>query len=135
MMQKRKKKPVINPTIPAMSKQVSVSRLKTTDDLDREIRLVKLRLKAHELDMKDRWKRLPEESIKATLGAVIPLFLRQKVASNTWSLVKGIAGLFLKSNAGTVGGGLKDLLLGNAKKWGILAGVQGLFNLIKNRKQ
>jgi hypothetical protein len=119
-----------------MINQVSMSQINNSNDLEREIKLVKLRLKSHELDLKDRWKRLPEESIKATLGAVIPLFLRRKVASNTWSLIKGVAGLFFnKSKVETSGGGWKDLLLGNAKKWGVLAAAQGIFNAIKNRKQ
>lgn len=120
-----------------MINQVPPSRIRTATDLEREIKLVKLRIKAHEMDMKNRWKRLPEESIKATLGAVIPFFLKRKVAATTWSVLKGAAGLFFNSQApaAAAGKGLKDLLLGNAKKWGLLAGVQGLFNMIKNRKK
>ncbi|RXK81206.1 hypothetical protein [Filimonas effusa] len=120
-----------------MINQPPPSRIRTLNELEREIKLVKLRLKVHEADMKDRWKRLPEESIKATLGAVIPFFLRQKVASNTWSFIKVISNMFFSSSktATVAGGGWKDILLGNAKKWGILAGVQGVLKMIKNRKK
>lgn len=121
-----------------MINQIPPSRIRNLNELEREIKLVKFRLKAHEADLQDRWKRLPEESIKATLGAVIPFFLRQKVASNTWSFIKVISNLLFSSSktaAVTAGSGWKDILLGNAKKWGILAGVQGVLKMIKNRKK
>lgn len=120
-----------------MINPVSPSVIRNSKDLEREIKLVKLRIKAHELDMKDRWKRLPEESIKATLGAIIPFFLRQKVASGTWALIKALSGMFLsgKEQPASTAGGIKDILLGSAKKWGVLAGVQGIIRLITKRNE
>lgn len=119
-----------------MNKKHHLGNIQNLEDLQKEIRKVNGRIKQHELELKSRWERLPQESIKATLGAVIPLFLRNKVAGGTWTFLKAAVSMFIGSKtkvADPLPGNWKSFLLGNAKQLGIYAVLKGALNLVKKR--
>lgn len=126
---------VQTPQAHVMSKKYNLGHINNLEDLHQEIRQVKVRIRQRETDFKDRWKRLPEESIKATLGSIIPFFLRNKVAGTTWTLIK--SALSLVKGAKTKSeepGDWKSFLLGNVKQLGIIAALKGVVRLV-NRKR
>ena len=70
----------------------------TLSGLQAEIKLVKKRVRTREIDLEERFQRLPEESLKATVGAVLPTFINNKIASGTWQLLRSVARLFFGKN-------------------------------------
>lgn len=105
-----------------------ISRLHTYENLEAEIRRTKKRIQATEEDLHDRWKRLPLETIKATAGAVVPVFLSNGVATVTWKLLKqGIGLLTHKKSKEPEGKGS----IGSSKKPGIFTVLKLLYGVIK----
>ncbi len=92
----------------------------TLNDLQAEIKLVKKRVRTREIDLEERFQRLPEESLKATMGAVLPAFINNKIAGGTWQLLRGVAGLFFgQDKANDKQSSWKDVFLSPAKQLGI----------------
>lgn len=126
---------VLTPQALAMRKKHNLGHINNLDDLQQEIRLVNARIKLRERDLKDRWERLPQESIKATLGSVIPFFLRNKVAGNTWTLIKSAISLFKGAKTSKeVPADWKSFLLDNAKQLGWLAALKGIMGLVNKKR-
>ncbi|WP_076379628.1 hypothetical protein [Filimonas lacunae] len=118
-----------------MSKKYNLGHINNLDDLQKEMRLVNTRIKQQEGDLKNRWERLPQETIKATLGSIIPFFLRNKVAGTTWSLIKNAVSLISGSKAKKEDAGdWKSFLVGNAKQLGVMAILRGAMNLISKKR-
>jgi len=119
---------------PAMSKKRQLGHINNLNDLQKEIQLVNARIKQSEKDLKARWERLPQESIKATLGSVIPFFLRNQVAGKTWTLLKSAISLFAGSKEKKVAAtDWKGFLLANAKQLGLIAALRGLAGFVKKK--
>lgn len=117
-----------------MSKKRQLGHINNLNDLQKEIQLVNARVKQSEKDLKARWERLPQETIKATLGSVIPFFLRNQVAGKTWMLLKSAISLFAGSKEKKVAASdWKSFLLANAKQLGLIAALRGLAGLVKKK--
>jgi hypothetical protein len=87
--------------------------------------MVKLRIAEREADLKDRLENLPRETIKATIGSVLPHFLNNKVASTSWQVMRGVTGfIFRKKDSGKT-------LFSSAKKWGFFTVAKTLVGLWK----
>ena len=86
-----------------------------------------------EQDIEDRLRRLPQETIKSTLGAVLPAFVNTAVASTTWGLVQN-AGTLLLSNSVKGKGGIKSILASTLKQAGLIAGLKAIYTIWKKRK-
>ena len=67
------------------------------EDLHAEMRRVKHRIKDRENDLGERWNRLPEEAVKASITSILPAFMGKQVDSGVCKLVKGANDL-LKGN-------------------------------------
>ena len=102
--------------------------------LREEIRRVDQRIHARENDLAERWNRLPEETVKATVGAILPIFIGKGLASGIWKLVKaGVDMVKGKKSDGPGDGGLKSGMLAGASKLGIFAILKLLLNLWKGK--
>lgn len=116
-------------------KKKDLSHINNIDDLKAEILATKIRIRQSELDMEDRWKRLPQESIKATLGSVIPLFLNNKIAGGTWSLLSTIVRMLLGKGEKNGGDTLVGSLLKGSGKIGFFAALKTAYSLFRKRKK
>ena len=97
-----------------------------------EIKLVKSRIKNREIDLENRWQRLPEESVKATFSIVLPVFISNKIAGGTWQLIQGVVGLFFGSNkSGDAQSTMGDTLLAPAKKISAFTLLKLVFSWLK----
>lgn len=103
------------------------------DDLHAEMRRVKQRISERENDLGERWDRLPEEAVKASVAAILPAFLSNQVASGVWKLVKGVYDLFKSNENEKTANTLKDTLLGGAKQVGLFGILKLLFSMWKGK--
>ena len=104
----------------------------TLTDLQAEIKLVKKRIRTREIDLEERFQNLPEESLKATMGAVLPAFINNKIAGGTWQLLRGVAGLFFGQDKGTdKQASWEEIFLSPAKQLGIFALLKFVFGWLK----
>ncbi len=102
------------------------------EDLEAMKVMLKIRIKDRERDLAERLHNLPQETIKATIGGVVPFFLRNKVAGTTWQLVRGSLGLIFGKNAGSKTG-IKESLLSSAKKLGLFTLLKTAIGLWKKK--
>ena len=107
-----------------------LSHISNLEELRDEIRKVEAGLKEKEADLEERWNKLPSEMVKSSLGAAVPFFLNNVVASKTVGLVTN-AGSLLFSGASK--GNLKTMLLRSAKQLGLFAAIRGAYNLWKKK--
>ena len=110
----------------------NLSHINNAATLYAEIHKTKAAIKLQEVDLQQRWKQLPQETFKATAGAVLPTFLNNFIASKTFGLVKGAGGLLLGSSLGK--GNIKEQLLSNAKQLGLFTALRAVLGLWKKKK-
>ncbi len=113
-----------------MSNKIDLSHINTLEDLRAMQVMVKLRVKEREKDLQERLHKVPQEAVKATVGAVVPAFLNNKVAGTTWSILKGSAGLLFRKK-GNAADGIKKNVVSSAKQLGLftlLKTAYGLWN-------
>lgn len=97
----------------------NLSYINNLDDLQTEIRKLKSSVRQRETDLQQRWNALPKETMKATLGSVVPVFLNNTVADKTWGLVKGVGSILLGKSSGDKSK-WKHQLLSSAKSLGFI---------------
>ena len=102
------------------------------EDLHAEMRQVKMRIKARETDLVNRWNRLPEEAVKASVTAILPAFMGNQLASGVWKLVKG-AYDFFKGKDDKNDNTWKDTLAGGARQAGLFGILKLLFSIWKGK--
>jgi len=105
--------------------------INTLDDLQAEIKQVRKRIKAKEQDLAQRWDKLPEETLKAATGLILPAFINNKIAGGTYKLVQGILGFILPSSSSKKKDSWQDSLAAPAKQLGLFAVAKLVFNLFK----
>ena len=98
-------------------------------DLQAAIIITKQRVRESEADIQDRWKRLPQETIKATVGSIVPMFLNNAMASGSWGVLKGLANFFKRKKENEKG--WKEEVITPAKKIGVSAILKMLYGVIK----
>ncbi|MBC7721991.1 MAG: hypothetical protein H7068_08200 [Pedobacter sp.] len=75
---------------------------------------------------------MPEESLKATMGAILPAFINNKIASGTWQLLSSVAMLFFgKDKANNLQSSWKEIFLSPAKQLGIFTFLKVVFGWLK----
>lgn len=103
-------------------------------ELHAEMRMVKLRIREQEEDLKERWAELPGEAVKAVVIAVLPGFIGKELVSGVWALIKkGIGMVNGKGPEEGAGVGWKRKLINAAKQLGLYAALKLLFRLWKGR--
>ncbi len=102
-------------------------------DLEKEIRMVRARIKKREQALGERWKQVPGEAFKAGVGTVLPFFLNNKVAGSTWNLIKDAAGFILGKKGSENGQGRLKTVWRDARKLGIFALLKGVFGVLKKK--
>lgn len=106
--------------------------VQSLSELQTEIKHVRSRIKAREADLEKRWDKLPEESLKAAMGAVLPAFINDKIAGGTWQIVRAIGSLiFVKNKEGEAQPYWKELLGSSAKKFGLSAILKLALGFVK----
>lgn len=112
-----------------MMNKITTHNIECLEDLQQQVVAVKHRIKQREQDFEERWQRLPTETIKATLGKVIPIFINNSIAGNTWNILQEIFKFFTKNNEKN--NGWKQTLAGPAKQVGVMAVIKLLMGLVK----
>ncbi len=102
-------------------KTLRANTVQSLTDLQAEIKLVKSRIKTRETDLEQRWDKLPEESLKATMGAVLPAFINDKIAGGTWQIVRALTSFIFNKNEEGKTPYWKELLSSSAQKFGLSA--------------
>ena len=103
------------------------------EDLHAEIRRVKHRIKEREHDLGERWNRLPEEAVKASVTAILPAFMGNQVASGVWKLLKVVYDLMKGGKNDETGTGWKETLASGAKQVGLFGVLKLLFSIWKGK--
>ncbi|RFM26567.1 hypothetical protein [Deminuibacter soli] len=108
-----------------------LSGINNLDDLRAKIRSVQVDLKQQETDLAGRWKQLPQEAIKASVGSVVPFFLNNKVAGSTWKLMRTVTTMFLNKRRND---DLKETLWKSTRQLGVFTLLKGAFSLLQKKK-
>ncbi len=106
--------------------------INSVKQLQSHIRLLKNKNVVLETELKERWKQLPKEAIKATLGSAIPIFLNGRAASGIFGIVKNLVG-FIGKKTTEEKSTVKEKLTGSIKKAGVFTALNLLFSLIKRK--
>ncbi len=61
--------------------------LSSIEDTQKAIQLVKKRIKLKEQLLEERIQRLPQETLKAGVGMIIPAFINSKISGRTWNII------------------------------------------------
>ncbi len=103
----------------------NLSAIRTLEDLQAEIRRVKLSVQQEELELSERIKRMPLETVKAGVGFVIPFAINNKLALKGWSILRdGLGLLFGKGGKAQV----KEHLFKSVKQLGFFTALRGVYN-------
>lgn len=112
----------------------STNHITNLAELQQQIKLLKQQVRESEADFQERWKRLPNETVKATVGSIIPFLITNKIALGGWKMIRGLGKIFTskkeegdeeqKSN-------WKETLAGTAKEIGLASGLKMLYGLFK----
>ncbi len=110
-----------------------IHNIESQADLRAAIQEVKQRIAARERALEERWNKVPEESIKSTLGLVLPIFMNNRLAAGTWRVMRGAFRLLAGKTDGQ--GGFKEGLFSGARQLSIFAVLKFLYNLWTGRKK
>ncbi len=110
-----------------------LSDIDNLDDLKREITSLKKSINIQEQELEERLTRLPQESMKATVGKVVPKVVGGLVTGKSIGLVTSVAGFLLgkrsfKKSAAKAGTSVI------AKGVGVFSALKGAYSLWKKRK-
>ncbi|HWB26639.1 MAG TPA: hypothetical protein VG738_14240 [Chitinophagaceae bacterium] len=114
-----------------MRNNKDLSYINTLEDLQAMQVLVKLRIKEREKDLAERLHKLPQETLKAAVGAVVPSFLDNKVTGIAISVLRASLGLIFKRKSSR--SAVKENIFSSAKKLGLFAVLRAGYNLWKNK--
>ncbi len=112
-----------------MTMKNNIGQIQDLEELQLKVRSLKRDIREQEKDLEERWDRLPHETIKATVGAVIPVFLDNRVASGAWKMIK--EGLSFFFSRGDKEGSWKEKIAGPVKQVGFFAALKMLYSLFK----
>lgn len=113
----------------------STSGIATLEELQSAMANVASRIQTAEEEIRERWERLPQESVKAAAGSILTLVLSNGMVSGIMKLTSTIIGLF---------GGKKDAkdekknglsgIGGSLLKIALLPIIELIFNILKRKK-
>ena len=108
------------------------SDIDSLEDLQRETRRLRAKIKRQENELRDRVKQVPGELLAAGANAIVPGFLAGKITSNAIGFLKNLVNkLFSKNDDGQKG----SPLFGAAAKMGLFTLLKVGFTAFMNRKQ
>jgi hypothetical protein len=110
----------------------NLSNINNLDDLEREIRLVRARIRRRETALGERWKQVPKEAIKSSIGSLIPFFLNNKVAGSTWTLVRDALGFMIGKKTADGSGRLKTMWK-DTRQLGLFTLLKAAFSVLKKK--
>lgn len=114
-------------------KEQDLSSINNLQDLQKKIAALKLSIKMQELDLQERLKEIPKESMKAAAEAVLPAVVQKAVFTKSLRpFVQWGKSLLFSGKKGE--SDLKKPALSIAKAVGVFAGVKTLLSWIKKRK-
>ncbi len=117
-----------------MTKPVNNLRINSIEELQMEMRRVRKRIKVQEEVLGKRWNQLPGEAVKATAGAILPVFLGNELAAGVAKLLKGAFELVKGHKTGEESGpAWKNMLAGGAKQIGFFGALKLIFSLLKRK--
>jgi hypothetical protein len=118
-----------------MMKSPDNIQITSLDELHIQMRHVKQRIKEREASLANRWKQIPEETVKASVSAILPAFIGNKVASGVWTVLKGAYDMVQgKSPVAENAEGWKGTIASGAKQLGVFTALKLIFSLWKGRK-
>jgi CRISPR/Cas system-associated exonuclease Cas4 (RecB family) len=107
------------------------SHINDMKELKAEIRRLKKIVRYREIELGERIKQLPQETVKATVGSIVPAFLNNSVAGGTLGLLNTVRKLIFNRAKGK---DLKEEVIADAKRIGIIALAKGVFGLLRKKK-
>lgn len=118
-------------------KNIDLSHINTLSQLDSEILKVKQRIRANESQIKAGTKKIPVETVKATLGKIMPAFAKAKVADEAFSAVQTLTGGIVASlfNAKRNGTSFKQGVADTFRQVGFVGTVKAVIELLRARKK
>ena len=99
-------------------------KINTLEDLVAAKARMRFLITQRENDLQQRAAKLPLEVVKATAGSVIPFFLKNKAASATWHLVRGILGFVFRKKESN-----KETFFSSIKKWGWVTLAKAIYGM------
>lgn len=118
------------------NQKIDLSHISNLEDIDHEIRMIKRRIKAREVEIKDDFKDVPREAVKASLGSVTPFFKKAKAADSIFStvqtLVGGIVAAIIEGKRS--GGGFKKGLGTTLRQLSFLGTAKAIINFFGHKK-
>lgn len=109
--------------------------IRNVDELHRAMHSLKQRIRQRELKLEQAWQELPQQTIKATLGAVIPIFLQNRMASGAWKLIRGLFGVVSGKAEGQEGAGWAGSLLAGARRLGLFTILKFVFDQLGRKRR
>jgi hypothetical protein len=100
-------------------------------ELQLQIKQLKQSIKESEVDFQERWKQLPQEAVKATVGSIIPFLITNKIALGGWKMIRGLGRMFTSKKEDGESSNWKESLVGAAKEVGVSSAVKMLFGFFK----
>ena len=121
------------------NQKVDLSHINSLEDIDAEIKILKRRIRQQEADLRDDFKRLPKETLKASLGATIPFFKKATRADKAFSALQTVVGTVIaaiiagKKSGGGFKKGLSEVLR-QLSFWGTARTVMQFFARKQTKK-
>jgi hypothetical protein len=114
------------------SKEYTVSHIRSMGDLRSEIATLKARVKLHEIDLSDRLKQVPQETLKTAAAAVLPAFILKKTGVPTGGILKSATRILFSKNKKE---DFKKEFASGVRNIGFMTAVKGITSFIKHRKE
>lgn len=118
------------------NKRVDLSHINSLEDIDQEILRLKRRIRQRESELKEDFKKIPKESVKATLGKAIPLFKKDTSADKAFAsiqtIVSGLIAAFIVGKK--TGGGFKKGLAAVIKQLSAVGIAKAVAQFFASRK-
>lgn len=118
-------------------KNIDLSHIDNLTQLDAEILKVKQRIRSNELQIKADTKKIPVETIKATLGKILPVFAKARAADEAFAAVQMLTGGIVASffNAKRNGTSFKQGVADTFRQIGFVGTVKAVIELLRARKK
>ena len=111
--------------------KTSTNNITSLAELQLEIKKLKQNIKESEDDFQERWKQLPQEAVKATVGSIIPFLITNKLALGGWKMIKGFGRIFTTKKEDGETSNWKETLTGAAKEVGVSSALKMLYGFFK----
>lgn len=118
-------------------KNIDLSHINNLSQLDAEILKIKQRVRLNESHIKADTRKIPVETVKATLGKIMPAFAKAKVADEAFSAVQTLAGGIVASlfNSKRNGTSFKQGVADTFRQIGFIGTVKAVIELLRARKK